>query len=164
MASIQNVELIDDVRKDALLLMKSRPNIDYGEAFELARQNLIGEGKITEFTSKPFTVDIELDNDKSDLFTDGSHYYVQYAKDNFADILNPDEFTIDQLKAYVVAHRMGVDLKLLVDKNYNAEQINYLAVLLASGKSIDKYRNNYTFDPKEEFVKIADMSEEDLVV
>lgn len=45
MATIQTIGLIDNIRKDAKILMESRPNISYLEAYELARQNLIGSEK-----------------------------------------------------------------------------------------------------------------------
>ena len=55
MATIENVTLIDDIRKDALLLMQSR-GISYDEAFDLARQNLIGKSNVTEFETKLNTI------------------------------------------------------------------------------------------------------------
>lgn len=164
MATIQNVELIDDVRKDALILMKSRPEISYLEAFALARQNLIGEKNITDFSFKPFTVSLELDGketettslDDSIILEDASaSYYQKYANQELSSIIKVDDYNIDQLKAYVIAHKMGVDISKFASELYNASQINFLAVMLASGKSIDKYLTNYNFDPKVEFVNLA---------
>ncbi len=167
MATVQNIELIDDVRKDALILMKSRPNISYLEAYALARENLIGEKKITEFNFKPFTVSVELDGKVSEntvtneeIVEDSSAtYYHEYAKKEFGNILKISDYTTDQLKAYVIAHKMGVDISKFASELYNPDQINFLAVMLASGKNIDKYLNDYNFVPKDEFLKIDELRE-----
>lgn len=59
MSTIKNVELIDDVRNDALILMKENPDLSYEEAFEKAKFNLIGDEKIRKFEFQPFEVEID---------------------------------------------------------------------------------------------------------
>ncbi len=167
MKTIENVELIDNIRNDALILMASRPNLSYPEAYSLARQNLIGDEKVTDITFKPFTVDINLnDKQQEETFNESADeeiiedttisYYKQYAKDNLKGIINIDDYQDEQIKAYVIAHKMGVDISKFASELYDASQINFLAVMLASGKNIEAYLNNYNFDPKEELLKMAD--------
>lgn len=175
MTSIQNVELIDDIRKDALLLMKSRPEISYLEAFSLAKENLIGGSKITEFTFQPFNVDIQVENNnviaesnnetpsgsQNNNFQDEDlekEFYMQEAS-SISSLIDLDKFNSEQIKAYLIAHRMGVDITKFADANYSKEQIDFLAVLLASDLPIDKYLNNYEFDPKEEFTLVANSAQ-----
>lgn len=165
MATIENVELIDDVRKDALILMKSRPELGYLEAFELAKNNLIGKNRITDYQFKPFTVSIETNNkekkeEQKDIALEikddaSSPYYIDYAINNLSAFLNIKDYHVDQIKAYVIAHKMGVDISKFVNNKYNVEQINFLAVMSASGKDISMYLNNYDFVPQEEFAKIG---------
>lgn len=174
MASIQNIELVDDIRKDALLLMKSRPELSYLEAFMLAKDNLIGQAKITEFEFQPFNVDIQIDSKNNEI--DSNH--VSTNQETSSQTANPvvddvekefykneasvisglidlDKYNTEQIKSYLIAHRMGVDITKIADVNYSKVQIDFLAVLLASGLPIDKYINNYEFDPKEEFTLVA---------
>lgn len=171
MAEIETIELIDDIRKDALILMSSRPNLSYLDAYNLARENLIGKEKVTDFKFQPFTVKINTDEkkqketfaleDDEEAITDASSsYYEEYAEKELSGIINIKDYTLDQIKAYVVAHKMGVDISLYASELYNVEQINFLAVMLASGKSIDQYLNDYNFVPKDEFAKMANEEEE----
>ena len=169
MPSLGNVKLIDDIRKDALILMQARPGLDYLEAFKLASENLIGETKVTDFEAKPFTYTSELEGyEKHDvveakegektevMFDSNENYYKDLATKELSSVLNIDDYNNDQLKAYVIAHRMGVDISKFASELYSPEQINFLAVMLASGADISDYLNNYHFNPVEEFTKIAD--------
>ena len=167
MTSLGNVKLIDDIRKDALILMKSRPDLDYLEAFKLASENLIGDTKVTEFEAKPFTYTSDLEGydnveqpevaEKEEvMFESNDNYYKDVATKELSHILNIDDYNNDQLKAYVIAHRMGVDISKFASELYSPEQVNFLAVMISSGADISDYLNNYNFNPVEEFSKIAD--------
>ncbi len=159
MTSIQNVELVDDIRKDALLLMKSRPELSYLEAFMLAKENLIGSSKITEYEFSPFMVDIQVDNASKNRATneeveqreDTEKEFYKAEASAISGLIDLDKYTTEQIKSYLIAYRMGVDITKFASVNYSKEQIDFIAVLLASNLPIDKYINNYTFDPKEEF-------------
>lgn len=59
MSDIKNIELIDDIRKDALLLMEQDDKLDYIEASKRAREALIGEQKVTNVEIHPFSVTID---------------------------------------------------------------------------------------------------------
>ena len=168
MATLGNVKLVDDIRKDALLLMKSRPDLDYLEAFKLASENLVGDATVTEFEAKPFTYTVDLDGyddvenkdldeDENVIFESNDNYYRDVAINELSSVLNIDDYTNDQLKAYVVAHKMGVDVSTFASELYSPEQVNFLAVMSASGADISKYLNNYNFNPVEEFATIADI-------
>lgn len=163
---MENINLINDIRNDALILMKSRPDISYLEAWSLAKKNLIGDNKAIDFEFQPFKLDLDLDNNQSitdennDRVTfsdDSEEYYLKCAKEELSDIMTVSDYNLDQLKAYVIAHRMGADVSKFANTKYNAEQINFLAVLLSSGNDISRYLDNYTFDPKKEILNFADV-------
>ena len=59
MSDIKNIELIDDIRKDALLLMKQDDKLDYIEASKRAREELIGKQNVTSAEMPPFSVNID---------------------------------------------------------------------------------------------------------
>lgn len=161
MANIQNVELVDDIRKDALLLMKSRPELSYLEAFMLAKDNLIGKSKITEFEFQPFTVDVQVETNNKNVENkvqeevDPEKEFYKVEASAISNLIDLDKYTTEQIKSYLIAHRMGVDITKFANTNYSKEQIDFLAVLVASNLPIEKYLNNFEFDPKEEFTLVA---------
>jgi hypothetical protein len=59
MSTIKNIELIDDVRTDALILMKNDPSLTYDQAYIQAKQKLIGDENINSFEFKPFEVELD---------------------------------------------------------------------------------------------------------
>ena len=172
MANKHNIELVDDIRSVALNLMKEKPELSYADAYEMARKNLIGETKVTDYVAPPLKVVYKNENGEEVVLyeempsiaemepikehrSDGysaevTNYYEQYVKDNLPTI-DPYQYTIDQLKSLVVAHKMEVDINLLADPNYSPKQIDFLAIMAASGRDIKKYKGNYTFDPTVEF-------------
>lgn len=157
MATIENVTLIDDIRKDALLLMQSR-GISYEEAFDLARENLIGKSNVTEFEAKKFDVDLEDDlvitedifEEIKDVEDSSIPYYLEIVEKELQGVVNPKDYTNDQIKAIVVAHQMGADLKKFISNIYSPEQINFIAILQVTGEDISRYINNNNFDINDE--------------
>lgn len=159
MATIENVTLIDDIRKDALLLMQSR-GISYDEAFDLARQNLIGKSNVTEFETKKFDIDVDDELiEKEDIFEEikdvedsSIPYYLEIVEKELKGIVDPKEYNNDQIKAIVVAHQMGADLKSFISNIYSPEQINFIALLQVTGEDISRYKNNNNFDVNDEIL------------
>lgn len=124
--------------------------------------------KITEFSQPPLSVVMNIDgkkqtsesesniNKNDTIFeNDSDSYYRAEAEKELKGKLNIADYTTDQLKAYVVAHKMGVDVSKFASELYSVEQINFLAMLVTMGKDISKYIDNYNFDAGAEFVKMA---------
>lgn len=148
MSTIKTMELIDDIRNDALILMKNDSNLSYLEAFEQARKNLIGDEQILRFEFKPFEVKIDdslLSNNVEENL-DENDYYSNIKKElkKFIDI---KEYTDEQLEQYYIGIQMNVDIVKFANKNFSPKQIKFLCVMLASGKNVDRYLNDYGFDP-----------------
>lgn len=188
MSTIKNIELIDDVRNDALLLMKKNPDMSYEEAFDKAKKNLIGDEQINEFEFQPFEVDIDVDllnseetttsndeqsddidltdEEKDDLevlqkleMLDEDFY--GNIKNQLSDRINVDEFNDEQLEQLYIASRMGVDITKIANNKFSSIQIKFLAVMLASGKNVDSYLLDYNFDPTEAFTEIIELESEE---
>ncbi|MCM1053868.1 MAG: hypothetical protein NC483_07850 [Ruminococcus sp.] len=161
MANIKTMELIDGIRHDALILMNSRGDLTYPEAYDLARQNLIGDNAITDFQFKPLSISLELPNEKKDINVTGNSELrgVTYMDDSIREIENiidVTNYSQAQLKQYVIAHKMGVDISKFASELFSPEQVKFLSVMLASGRNIDKYLDDYNFDPATAF---GDMTE-----
>lgn len=192
MSTIKNVELIDDVRNDALILMRENSNISYEEAFEKAKVNLIGDEKISEFKFQPFEVEIDedllknsLNNEKSASSEQPSEQieltdeqkedlevlekldgldtdFYENIRNQLKDIINVSEFNDDQLEQLYIGSRMGVDITKIANNKFQPAQIKFLCVMMASGKNIDVYTTDYNFDPEQAFVEIAQQEMEEM--
>ncbi len=161
MSNIKTMELIDEIRHDALILMNSRPDLSYTEAYDLARQNLIGDSSITDFQFKPLSISLEITDNKKNIEGDSSFEssnltYVDESIKEISGIIDIANYDQAQLKQYVIAHKMGVDISKFASELYSPEQVRFLSIMLASGRNVDKYLNDYNFDPAMAFVEIAD--------
>jgi len=143
MATYKNLELRDNIRNDALLLMKDK-NISYEEAYEEAKQKLIGNQNINEFEFKPLTTVNSLEA------TEDDNSYLRELKNKLNDVINVELFNEEQLEEYAISKEMGVDISKFADPGYNPDQIKYLSMQILIGKSIEKYHGNYEFDPEKE--------------
>lgn len=148
MNNIRIIKLYDDIRNDALILMKENPSLKYQDAFKQAKESLIGNINIKDFEFKPFTIELDssLNKNSSEELIDEEDYFT-YLKKQLKDYINVDEFTEEQLKAYNIAVQMNVDITKFADKNFSPKQIEALCLLSASGRNIDKYIHNYDFEP-----------------
>lgn len=155
MANIKNIELLDNIRTDALLLMKENPNLDYLEAYKIAKEQLISDSKITEYVDKPFSVEIqdELLNFNEKSKSDNLSYDDEI-KELLKDKIDISGFTNEQLKQLAISTKMEIDITKIADKKYSPEQIKVLAVMMSIGKNIDKYIGNYDFKPSDVWAEI----------
>lgn len=190
MSTIKNVELIDDVRNDALLLMKENADMSYEEAFEKAKVSLIGKENIKEFEFHPFEVEIDedllnlatkvdesivLDNQSDKIeITDEQKEDLEVLeklemleddfyvsiKNQMKDIIKVDEFNNEQLEQLYIGLRMGVDVTRIANNKFSSTQLKFLSVMLASGKNIDNYLMDYNFDPTQAFSEIVEQETE----
>lgn len=157
MATYKNLELRDNIRNDALLLMKEK-NISYEDAYEEAKQKLIGNQNINDFEFKPLTTVNSLENtlDKTIVAEDNKveevNEYLEDLKSRLKNLINVELFSEEQLEEFVISKEMGVDITKFADPGYNPEQIKYLSMQLLLGKEIDQYKGNYTFIPEREIV------------
>lgn len=161
MANIKTMELIDGIRHDALILMDSRKDLTYPEAYDLARQNLIGDSVITDFQFKPLSISLEIPNEKKEIkvTSDADLMGATYMDESIRDIekiINIENYSQAQLKQYVIAHKMGVDISKFASELFSPEQVKFLSVMLASGRNIDQYLDDYNFDPALAFVDMAE--------
>ncbi len=161
MSNIKTMKLIDEIRHDALILMNSRPDLSYTEAYDLARQNLIGDSSITDFQFKPLSISLEITDNKKNIEGDSSFEssnltYMDESIKEISGIIDIANYDQAQLKQYVIAHKMGVDISKFASELYSPEQVKFLSIMLASGRNVDKYLNDYNFDPAMAFVEIAD--------
>ena len=156
MKNIKVIELYDDIRNDAIILMKENPNLKYSEAFSMAKEELIGNTKISDFEFKPFNVEIDdnlnkvaskkeekVKNEKVETEDD---YYTSVKK-KLSEYINVDDFSDEQIDEFNIALQMGVDITKYADNKFSPKQLKTLCLLVASGKDIDNYRYDYNFDP-----------------
>lgn len=156
MSNFKTIELIDDIRNDALILMKENPNLKYQEAFKLAKEELIGKSSIYDFKFKPFTIEYDDSlNKKADSKKDEEGDYFLDVKNRLSKYINVEDYSTEQLKEYNIALQMGVDITKIADNKFSPKQLKVLCLLLASGKSIEDYRYNYDFNPSDVMVEMV---------
>ena len=151
MRDYKKIELIDDIRNDAVIKMIENPSLSYIDAYEEAKKELIGDNKITDVELKNYEINID-----SNLINDNNekNYYDQL-KNILKDDINTNEFNDEQLRELSIGKKMGVDISKIADKNYNVAQLKCLIVMLSMGKNIDSFKGNYSFEPMEVFKNIA---------
>ena len=153
MATYKNLELRDNILNDALKLMEENSNLSYEDAYEQAKQNLIGNQEINSFVFKPLTTSINMSSKKEEqVKEENDDPYIKDIKNRLKDDIDVEKFTEEQLEEYIISKEMGLNITKFADPGYNPEQIKYLSMQVLVGKPIDKYVGNYTFDPEREIV------------
>ena len=147
MKNTKVIELYDDIRNDALILMKENPDLKYSEAFKMAKEELIGKVKIRDFKFKPFNVEIDENLNKSASKKEAKDDYYMSVKKKLSEYINVDDFSDEQIDEFNIALQMGVDITKYADNKFSTKQLKILCLLLASGKDIENYRYDYNFDP-----------------
>ena len=181
MSTIKNVELIDDVRNDALIIMKNNPEMQYDEAYEKAKQNLIGDENIKEFEFRPFQVEIDdelLSSSNEENLSDDSNQielsdeakenielynklepladdFYSSIREQLKDLINVSEFDDNQIEQLYIGLRMGIDIKKIANNKFSSSQLKFLCVMLASGNNVDKYIEDVNFNPALAFAEMA---------
>lgn len=153
MTNYKNVELIDDIRNDALILMSHDPNLSYLEAYNKAMKELIGDKNILSADLSEFDINISANLIKSK--NNNKDLYLEQLKDMLSEDIDVSMFDKQQLRELSMGKKIGIDIKQIADNNYNPSQIKCLCIMLSMGKDIDEYKGNYTFDPLEVFKNIA---------
>ena len=164
MSNIKNLELIDDIRRDAIIFMEQDSSLDYIKATNKARENLIGNQKITSVDLKPFTVNIDDSLTVNDNINDISKpheeedLYLKELKEKLKGIINVDIYDKEQLRQILIGKEMGINidtLKKIADNKYSYEQIRYLCVMSTCGMDISKYIGDYDFNPLQAFAELS---------
>ena len=153
MATYKNLELRDNILNDALKLMEENSNLSYEDAYEQAKQNLIGNQDINSFEFKPLTTSINLPSkDNEQTIEENEDPYLKDIKNRLKDDIDVEKYTEEQLEEYIISKEMGLDITKFADPGYNPEQVKYVSMQVLLGKPIDKFIGNYTFDPEREIV------------
>lgn len=153
MPTIKNLELRDNIRNDALIIMKNNPDLSYEDAYEQAKENLIGNQSIIDFEFKPLTTVNNMNiTEEQSIQTTTDNPYLDDIKNRLKNDIDVEKFSEEQLEEYNISKEMGIEISSFADPGYNPEQIKYLSTQILVGKPINQYIGNYTFDPDREII------------
>lgn len=145
---MQRLEMIDDIRKYANLLMLEDPKLDYAKATDRAKMEIFGQDlNVPKYsiTSKGVEVDVKKEKTLKDI-----------AFEETGGVIKVELYTEEQLKEIIIAKRMGVQIEEFVNIFYTPEQIRVITLAYSMGKDITSYTNNLYFDPKSEMKKLEE--------
>ena len=154
MATIKNIELIDDVRTDAKRLMEENPNLDYFEAYEQAKQNLIGNEEIINYEYTTFSDNLVLEKDNEKNNEDA---YYNSLRTELSDKIDTEKYSNEQIEQYAIADGMGLDISKFANPIFSAEQIKFMSIAVVSGQDITYFLNNPDFDPDSAMKKLQEI-------
>lgn len=143
---MQRLEMIDDIRKYANLLMLEDPTLDYAKATDRAKVEIFGENlNVPKYaiTSKSVEVDSKVKKTIKEI-----------AAEETGGAIRVELYTDEQLKEIIIAKRMGVQVEEFINIFYTPEQIRVITLAYSMGKDITSYANNLYFDPKSEMKKL----------
>ena len=150
---MDRLEMIDDIRKYANLLMLQESGLNYADATKKAKIDLFGsELNFLKHTQEENGIEIE-DSDIS---------YIEIANRELAGKIRVDLYTEEQLKEIIIAKRMGVDVESFINIFYTPMQIRVITLAAALDRDITPYTTNLYFDPKTEMKKLEENSFENL--
>lgn len=145
---MDRLEMIDDIRKYANLLMLNNPDLDYAEATKKAKLDLFGkELNVTRYIEEEQQVESETVENIS---------YEEIATRELAGSIRVELYTEEQLKEIIIAKRMGVAVEEFINIFYTPLQIRVITMTAALGRDITPYTNNLYFDPEEEMKKLEE--------
>lgn len=153
MSTIKNIELIDNIRTDALILMKNNPNMSYEEAYEKAKQNLIGDEKINSFEFKPFEVEVDeslISNqqpveESKETKIENTEVKEEINNDNISEEEKKDLEILKELESLDVDYYENIRKQLsdIIDvTKFDNDQIEQLYIGQKMGVDITKIFNN----------------------
>lgn len=145
---MQRLEMIDDIRKYANLLMLEDPTLNYAEATARAKQEIFGQDlNVPKYTLTSKSVEVEVKAKKS---------LKDIAREETGGAIRVELYTEEQLKEVIIAKRMGVQVEEFINIFYTPEQIRVITLAYSMGKDITSYANNLYFDPKSEMRKLEE--------
>lgn len=151
MATKKNLELIDDIRTDALILMKQNPDLNYLDAYEQARKELIGDESIINYVYEEFSDNMVIGKDNIELEKkDKEDDYYETLKAELKDLIDVDNYSEEQLIQYMIGKTMGLDINRFANPVFTPDQIKFLCIALVSGENIDRFIKNPSFDADSE--------------
>lgn len=143
---MQRLEMIDDIRKYANLLMLEDPTLDYAKATDRAKVEIFGENlNVPKYTITSKSVEVDSKVKKT---------IKEIAAEETGGAIRVELYTDEQLKEIIIAKRMGVQVEEFINIFYTPEQIRVITLAYSMGKDITSYANNLYFDPKSEMKKL----------
>ena len=151
---MDRLEMIDDIRKYANLLMLSDPSLDYAAASKKAKVELFGQDlNVPRYVEEETAIENETTENVS---------YGEIASRELANTIRVELYTEEQLKEIIIAKRMGVNVDEFINIFYTPMQIRVITMASALGKDITPYTTNLYFDPEEEMKRLeSDISSSD---
>jgi len=150
---MERLEMMDDVRKYANLLMISDPNLQYNEATNRAKKELFGRDlDLVRYNEKEAQKEnkVEVDDTVS---------YVELASRELSKDIRVELYSEEQLKEIIIAKRMGVNVEDFINIFYTPLQIRVITMASSLGRDITPYVTNLYFDPEEEMEKLKHADE-----
>lgn len=147
---MQRLEMIDDIRKYANLLMLEDPTLDYAKATDRAKMEIFGQDlNVPKYVITSKSVDVDVKSKKT---------LKEIAAEETGGAIRVELYTEEQLKEIIIAKRMGVQVEDFINIFYTPEQIRVITLAYSMGKDITSYANNLYFDPKSELRKLEEES------
>ena len=147
---MERLQMLDDVRKYANLLMKKDPNLDYASATKKAKLEMFGiELNIPSYGE----VDDAKEKKKKKIS------YASIAEKELGDMIRIELYTDEQLKEIIIAKRMGIHVEEFINIFYTPKQIRVITMASALGQDITSYTTNLYFDADQELEKLSNLSE-----
>ena len=147
---MDRLEMIDDIRKYANLLMLSNPNINYAEATKKAKISLFGR-EINFLQSNVA--------EKNQNIEEFALSYIDIARRELDGDFRLDLYTEEQLKEIIIAKRMGIAVEEFMNIFYTPLQIRTITLAASLGRDIKPYTTNLYFDPEVEMRKLEEDSD-----
>ena len=145
---MDRLEMIDDIRKYANLLMLKDSSLDYASATKKAKLELFGRDlNVSSYIETEEQVENETEDNVS---------YGEIASRELAGSIRVELYTEEQLKEIIIAKRMGVNVDEFINIFYTPLQIRVITMASALGRDITPYTTNLYFDPEEEMRKLEE--------
>ncbi len=155
MATLRNLELIDDIRTDAKILIENNPELSYYDAYEQAKKALIGDENIIEYDYTSF---IDKSSFSENSLEDEENGFYDNLKKNLKDKIDVEQYSNEQLEQYMISTTMGLDISTFANPIFTPEQIKFLSIALVSGEDITRFLNKPNFNAEEEMKALQDIS------
>jgi len=139
------LELREDIRKIALEIEKTNPEINYAEASAQAEELILGK-KNTRYLSPTY----EIGKSKTD---EQSLRVLEHARKELPAEIDLGLYSEEQLKQLMIANKTGVNVMTL-DSSFSAEQIMFITIVSGMNMDITPFINNSNFDPQTEYERL----------
>ena len=151
---MERLQMLDDVRNYANLLMQQDNSLNYAEATKKAKLELFGtELNITSYVEEEEIITKEIEETVT---------YTAIAEKELGDKIRIGLYTEEQLKEILIAKRMGVPVEEFVNIFYTPKQLRVITMASSLGQDIKPYTTNLYFDADEEMAKLQGLGEQNI--